>query len=284
MLRYVLAVLGSLAIGAALFSFVEARWPALPGPRWWRRRGLGADVTWWCFNASVGRAMTEASVVVAVAMAALALGAPTGDGATRAWIEARPTWVTTLPAPLAFVLMLLVGDLLGYWTHRALHARPLWRVHVVHHATRELDWLSASRNHPLNEIVTRLFQVVPLFLLGFRGKPVAAVAPVFALYAVALHANVSWDFGPLRYVLASPRFHRWHHADDPALRDKNFANLFPIWDLMFGTFHMPRGAQPTSFGVRDRTPTSLVGELVSPFRREPQPAAQHQPLNRAGSR
>ena len=58
---------------------------------------LGADVTWWLFNASVGRAMTEASIVVAVALAAFALGAPAGDG-TRCARGSRRAHVDRLVA------------------------------------------------------------------------------------------------------------------------------------------------------------------------------------------
>ena len=54
------------------------------------------------------------------------------------------------------------------------------------------------------------------------------------------HANLDWTFGPLRYVIASPVFHRWHHSADAASRETNYAPMFPVWDLMFGTFHMPR--------------------------------------------
>jgi len=45
--------------------------------------------------------------------------------------------------------------------------------------------------------------------------------------------------GPLRAVLASPRFHRWHHTSAKEGRDKNFAGLLPLWDILFGTYYMP---------------------------------------------
>src|SRR5438477_457767 len=97
-------------------------------------------------------------------------------------------------------------------------------------------------------------------------KALAVIAVVIvALYAIGLHANVRWTFGPLRYMLASPTFHRWHHTSEDAGLDKNFAGLFPIWDLMFGTFYLPR-TQPTRFGVSDPVPDGIIGQLVWPFR------------------
>ena len=44
--------------------------------------------------------------------------------------------------------------------------------------------------------------------------------PLFTAYAIFLDANVSWNFGPLRFVLASPRFHRWHHTAAEEGREK----------------------------------------------------------------
>jgi sterol desaturase/sphingolipid hydroxylase (fatty acid hydroxylase superfamily) len=51
--------------------------------------------------------------------------------------------------------------------------------------------------------------------------------------------DLDWGHGPFRYLLASPRFHRWHHADTPELYGKNLANMFPFFDVMFGTYHVP---------------------------------------------
>ena len=103
-------------------------------------------------------------------------------------------------------------------------------------------------------------------LLGFDPKVFAAIAPVFGVYAIFVHANLPWDFGPLRWVVATPRFHRWHHsAEQPAI-SKNFAGLFPVFDLLFGTFYMPRGVEPRVFGIGERLPDGLIGQLAYPFR------------------
>ena len=72
--------------------------------------------------------------------------------------------------------------------------------------------------------------------LGFRADVLQGVIPFFSLYAILLHANVSWSFGPLRYVLASPRFHRWHHTIEAEARDKNFAGIFAFIDLAVEAF------------------------------------------------
>ena len=68
-----------------------------------------------------------------------------------------------------------------------------------------------------------------------------------------LHANVNWSYGPLRYVVPSPMFHRWHHPTEAEGLETNFAGLFPVIDLAFGTFFMPAGRQPQRFGIMGRS-------------------------------
>lgn len=80
---------------------------------------------------------------------------------------------------------------------------------------------------------------------------------------VFLHCNVGWTFGPLRYLVVSPAFHRWHHTMEEEGRDKNFAGILPIWDLLFGTFYMPDRA-PTTFGTSDPVPDGFVRQLAHP--------------------
>jgi sterol desaturase/sphingolipid hydroxylase (fatty acid hydroxylase superfamily) len=68
-------------------------------------------------------------------------------------------------------------------------------------------------------------------------------------------------------VLASPVFHRWHHVDeDPEAHDKNFAPTFPILDVIFGTFHMPKGVRPQGFGVEGAPSAGYLAQLAYPFK------------------
>jgi sterol desaturase/sphingolipid hydroxylase (fatty acid hydroxylase superfamily) len=90
--------------------------------------------------------------------------------------------------------------------------------------------------------------------------------PFLTLCALLLHANVSWTYGRLRYLIASPTFHRWHHTSEEEGLDKNFAGLFPFIDLAFGTFYMPPGRQPERLGiVNDDVPDGLLAQLAYPF-------------------
>ena len=170
------------------------------------------------------------------------------------------------PVPVQAILGLLIADLAGYWAHRAFHGRRLGHFHAVHHSITALDWMSAARVHPLNDVIMRVLTTLPILALGFSPMAVGGVASMLGLLAIVVHANVDWDWGPLRYTIASPRFHRWHHADTPEARDKNFAGLFPFWDMVFGTFYMPRGLAPRSFGTDTPVPAGIIGQMAFPFR------------------
>ena len=71
----------------------------------------------------------------------------------------------------------------------------------------------------------------------------------------------------MRSIVVSPRFHRWHHTSEAEGLDKNFAGLLPLWDILFGTYYMPRDRAPALFGTDTPVPTGLVGQLLFPFRR-----------------
>lgn len=233
-----------LIVVAAFFALVERRWAV----RWERR----VDVMYWFFNPLVSRPLAS----LCAGLLFLSFG------------RIGSTWFSSQPLAAQWIEVLIGSDLTGYWSHRLFHRKPLWRFHAIHHSSESLDWLAAARVHPLNEAIGRALQLFPLFLLGFDPRVVAGAVPFLMFYAVFLHANVRWDFGPLRYVIATPRFHRWHHTSEEEGLDKNFSGLFPWIDLLFGTFHLPNNREPQIFGVeKEIIPPDLLGQLAFPFRR-----------------
>lgn len=255
----------SLLVLSAVFWLLE-RWR--PSIATQRRDGIQTrtDLAYWFFTPLVTRFVTRVSLAVVFAIVALSQGLTFEQ--LRAVATTRQTWASSLPGWLQIPLILLLADLLAYWSHRMFHGRWLWPFHAVHHSSRSVDWLSSVRLHPVNDAVSRIVQVLPLYWIGFNGVVLAAFVPFLTLYALLLHANVSWTYGPLRYAIASPAFHRWHHTSEEEGLDKNFSGLFPFIDLAFGTFYMPPGRQPQRFGVLgDDVPEGLVGQLAYPFRR-----------------
>ncbi len=174
-----------------------------------------------------------------------------------------PVWVQ-------FLAIVLVADLTQYVQHRAFHRIPfLWRFHAVHHSIERLDWLAGSRLHFMEVLFQRALVVAPVHLLGF-GREAIDLYVVFAgTITVFIHANLGIEFGWLRYVIATPAFHHWHHAAEEEARDVNFAVHLPVLDLLFGTFHLPR-RWPVRYGLLDgRLPGGLVAQHLHPFRRDP---------------
>jgi sterol desaturase/sphingolipid hydroxylase (fatty acid hydroxylase superfamily) len=202
-----------------------------------------------------------------VAAAALALIYGPDAEAVREAIQEGRGALAGLPLWSQILLILVISDVIQYWLHRAFHWGPLWPFHVIHHSSRVLDWITTFRIHPVQQLLYSTSVSVLLMLLGFSPVAFAVLAPLNLLHAALVHANLDWDFGPFRYVLASPVFHRWHHVDeDPEVHDKNFAPTFPILDVLFGTFYMPKGVRPQGYGVEGAPSEDYVAQLVYPFK------------------
>ncbi len=108
--------------------------------------------------------------------------------------------------------------------------------------------------------------VALLLLLGFSPQVLAGLVFLMWLGSILEHCNLNWSFGPLRYVIVNPVYHRWHHTYPNEGGNKNFAGFFPFLDIIFGTFYMPDGQVPKVFGTeRDEVPNGFVGQIVYPF-------------------
>jgi sterol desaturase/sphingolipid hydroxylase (fatty acid hydroxylase superfamily) len=172
------------------------------------------------------------------------------------------------PVLLQALIILLITDLVQYWAHRLFHRHPLWRFHSIHHGAVQVDWFTSVRMHPINFVLYSTSINVIISLGGFSPRALIALLPFNTFYGFLVHANLNWTFGPFRYVLASPVFHRWHHTYADQGGDKNFAPTFPFLDLLFGTFYMPKDRKPSVFGISGRAvPTHLLGQLWYPFGR-----------------
>ncbi len=222
------------------------------------RKGYKSDVLYWFMTPILSRSAFK--YVLVVILLPFIFKTPEN---MQAYLEMMP--VGELPLPLQIFLMLFVGDFIAYWSHRAFHTGKLWPFHAVHHSSEEVDWLSAVRMHPVNQGAMYIIQVLALLALGFDPRLLAAYLPIITFHAILTHANVPWDFGPLRYVIASPVFHRWHHTVLEEGRDKNFALMFPVFDLMFGTLYMPKGRLPEKFGASTPVPEGFFAQMIYPF-------------------
>lgn len=227
------------------------------------RPGFWTDLGYWFFQPLVTRTTTRLAMLVALGPIAWLIHGRVDQHSLMGGYGP----LSRLPLWLQAIAILVVVDAVGYWLHRAFHGRRLWSFHAVHHSSAHLDWLAAVRGHPVNDAVMKTATALPVLLLGFAPKALAGVVPILLLMAILAHANVDWDWGPLRRLIVSPRFHRWHHTAEEEGRDKNFAGIFPVWDILFGTYYMPAGRAPARFGTDTPVPTGLLAQLWFPFSR-----------------
>jgi sterol desaturase/sphingolipid hydroxylase (fatty acid hydroxylase superfamily) len=235
----------------ALLRPLEKWFPAEP---WADRRGTGVDVIYTLLHRLGG-----------FALLVFALLTPLTDAAARLLRDAEFTplqldrlWpgVTDVPA-VSFLLYLVVLDFVDYWIHRGQHRfRWWWALHALHHSQRKMSFWADSRNHLLDDLIRDAIRAAVALAIGVApGQFVLLVIASKMLQSVH-HANVPWSYGPAGALIVSPIFHRRHHAigfgHEGRRHGCNFAVLFPLWDVLFGTAQWQRDVEPT--GIRDQLP------------------------------
>ena len=156
----ILPYLVGMGIGFALLSWWS---PANGGRPWWKKRGLATDICYWLVVPILQR---YGRIGITVAVTVYLLGIKTSDGIVKFFdhghgpISHWPFW-----AQVAFYL--LVSEFCLYWIHRAFHrSNTLWKFHAVHHASEDLEWISAARFHPVNILLGVVAVDVALLLAG----------------------------------------------------------------------------------------------------------------------
>ncbi len=218
----------------------------------------------WCFprHARQRRLRPQWHTDLAFFFGQLALRALVGDvvpaGARAAFH--RQSWLAQA------LEVVLLGDLLTYWYHRASHRnRWLWAFHRVHHSAPELDWLAAHREHPVDGMLTQAAMNLPAILLGVGLGGLAGLVAFRGLWAAFIHSNVALRVGPLRVLVGAPELHHWHHLSTEHTAH-NFSNLAPWTDVVFGTYHCPPRGQPIEVGLPEKPTRSYLDWILRPHR------------------
>ena len=185
-------------------------------------------------------------------------------------------WVFALPFIVQLFIILVFSDFVQYWVHRTFHTVPaLWRFHAVHHSAKHLDWLAGSRMHFIEIAILRGFTAIPMFTLGFDPAAIQAYVLIVYFYSHFIHSNIGWNLKPIESTFATPRFHHWHHGAEREAIDVNYAIHFPIFDRIFGTYHMPEGRWPKRYGVAgEQVPRGFVKQFLHPFTKKKVPEAK----------
>ena len=175
-------------------------------------------------------------------------------------------WVSTLPLWVQVPTIIVVADTGYYVAHRTSHMVPfLWKFHAVHHSIEHMDWLATHRVHPVDQIFTNMLSLMPIYFLGFSLEAMVIHQAIYQAQALLIHSNVKLNFGPFKWLFASPEYHHWHHANEKEAYDRNFAAQLSIIDVIAGTLFLPKRL-PKTYGVNEPIPRLYHQQLLYPFR------------------
>ncbi len=179
---------------------------------------------------------------------------------TGLWPHDWPVWVQML-------LMMASSDFLRYWLHRASHMwMPLWRLHAVHHSVQKLYWLNVGRFHPIDKSLQFLCDALPFILLGVSEEVLTLYFVVYSIKGFFQHSNVDTKLGWFNYIISGPELHRWHHSKTIKESNTNYGNNLIIWDILFGTFFLPKDRAVGDLGLLNRNyPADFVSQMKTPF-------------------
>ena len=152
-----------------------------------------------------------------------------------------------LPIWALWILTFVMIDFVFYFYHRISHrVNFLWAINMSHHSSEEMNFAVSFRQAwfgPVSKIP--FFMTLPL--LGFDPTIIAVAGVISTLWGIVGHTQIIGNLGPLEWIFNTPSHHRVHHGANPQYIDKNYGNLFIIWDRIFGTFE-PED-EPVKFGL-----------------------------------
>jgi len=144
-----------------------------------------------------------------------------------------------IPYAVKVIIGVACFDLVTYFTHRLSHKIPIvWRLHRVHHSDTTMDSTTYFRGHPLE----LTFAAMNIFAAAIFGLDVTILTIYFLIllpFAIAEHSNFqspSWIDTTFGKIFTTPNMHKIHHHQNQEYTDSNFADIFILWDRLFGTF------------------------------------------------
>jgi sterol desaturase/sphingolipid hydroxylase (fatty acid hydroxylase superfamily) len=235
----------------AILRPLEARFPA---ERWDDRQGTGVDVLYTLLH-RLGLVPLAAFLLLTPLFEQLAQGLRAVNFTPFA-LDAVWPGVSDVPW-VSFCMYLVALDFVDYWLHRGQHAwRWWWALHALHHAQRKMSFWADDRNHLLDDLIIDVVKASIALAIGVEPAQFVGLLIATRVLQSLQHANLAWTLGPAGRVIVSPIFHRRHHAigygHEGQHQGCNFAVLFPLWDMLFGTADYRPAVEAT--GIRDQLP------------------------------
>ena len=179
--------------------------------------------------------------------------------------------VDALPFGISLLVFFLISDFAQWNVHRLLHRVTfLWSFHKVHHSVKEMGFAAQLRYHWMEPVVYKSLLYIPLAIIGGFDVHQVAIVHFFALTVGHLnHANIGWDYGPLKYVFNNPKMHIWHHAKDLPKHVRygvNFGLSLSLWDYLFKTNYIPYNGKDIELGFEgdEHFPKDFINQELYP--------------------
>ncbi len=178
--------------------------------------------------------------------------------------------IHSLPLWAQLLILFILVDLMEFLAHYAMHRfNFLWAFHKIHHAQEEIGFASSRHFHWGEFFIFKPFLFLPLGLIGYTAKEFTILQLTLVYFAAFFsHTNIKFNFGFFNYLIITPQTHLWHHAKNLPMRyGVNFASVLPLWDLLIGTYYLPKTDEAPELGVddMDEMPRSFLGQFVYPF-------------------
>lgn len=166
------------------------------------------------------------------------------------WLVDRVSVFEISSGWITFVIAFIVLDFAGYWVHRISHEYNIfWNNHIIHHSSEEFNLACALRQSI--SLIVRIFAIflLPAAILGVPQEVISVVAPLHLFAQFWYHTRHINRMGILEKIIVTPSHHRVHHAINPIYLDRNYGQIFIIWDRIFGTYQEELDEVPAVYGV-----------------------------------
>lgn len=151
---------------------------------------------------------------------------------------------------LLYILAFVGMDFAGYWVHRWCHEiNVFWNRHIIHHSSEDFNLACALRQSVSEIFALFTFTYIPMALLGIPGHVIGVVAPLHLFAQFWYHTRLIGRMGWLEHIIVTPSHHRVHHAINPEYMDRNYGQIFILWDKWFGTFQEEKPEITPVYGV-----------------------------------
>ena len=157
------------------------------------------------------------------------------------------------PTLLGILAFTVAMDGAEFAFHRVQHAVPLlWRMHALHHSDPNMN-VTTTLRHFWGDPLIKSVTIWPAVALLLKPTPLIVAAYMgISLFNYFLHSNLRINLGRWSWVVNSPAYHRRHHSVEAAHHNCNFAAIFPLFDVLCGTYRRPDGFPQTGMDARPR--------------------------------